>query len=165
VREVLDEHFSNPSLDNIDDFSITQTYRKDKNNIRINQFVQNLPDEYRIEDLAKFDYVFVRRPQYDEITGKKIPDSKARHMLLKCMYDPNNPDTQLDYFQYITGSIKGVLMSVLKLQYRDEDEAEQVIKAIIARYDNSDVLGRARTRKDFLSKRAAVMSELKKQYK
>jgi hypothetical protein len=62
VRDVLDEFFSNPSLENLSDFSITQTYRKEKNNIRINQFVASLPEQYKIEDLAKFDYVFIRRP-------------------------------------------------------------------------------------------------------
>lgn len=84
ISTTLDKHLD--SID-IDKFTITETFRQKvgdkRGNVKILSFVNSLPDGYSIDNLSKFDYVFIKRDKLDKITGNKIDTRRSDHMMLK----------------------------------------------------------------------------------
>ena len=58
LKQYFNSEYVNSHIDN---FTITETYRAGKENIKINTFIKLLPKTHKIDDLSKFVYVFIQK--------------------------------------------------------------------------------------------------------
>jgi hypothetical protein len=105
----------------IDDFTITEQFKKDKNNIKIQTFVAIMKAEgHVIDNLQRFDYVFIKRPKYD-VTGQKVKTGKGAQMMLRQMFeDDQEGKYELDEDAYLSGAIMGMIVSFIRLESTDK---------------------------------------------